>query len=155
MILAAALEGLLDWGYAGLFIGAFASATVLPFSSDILLVGMLAAGANPYTAISVATVGNWLGGLTSYWVGWAGKWKWIERWTGVKRGKLERQKARVEKWGVWLSLLTWLPIVGDLLAVALGFYRVNFKTSALWMFVGRAARFIMWALLYYWIFPTR
>ena len=78
------MESLLEYGYIGLFIGAFLAATVFPFSSDVLLVGMLAAGGEPITTVTVATIGNWLGGLTSYWVGWLGKLEWLERWFRVK-----------------------------------------------------------------------
>ncbi len=63
------MEGLIEYGYIGLFAGAFMAATIFPFSSDILLVAMLAAGGQPVTTIVVATAGNWLGGLTSYGVG--------------------------------------------------------------------------------------
>lgn len=66
------MEALLDWGYIGLFVGSFVAATVVPFSSDVLLVGMLAAGGNVWLSVLVATVGNWAGGLTSYWIGWIG-----------------------------------------------------------------------------------
>ena len=59
------MESLLDYGYLGLFLGSFLAATVFPFSSDVLLVGMLLAGGNPVVTVVVATAGNWLGGLTS------------------------------------------------------------------------------------------
>ena len=54
-----------DLGYLGLFLGTFLAATVVPFSSDFLIIGVLVAGANPLLAFILATVGNWLGGLTS------------------------------------------------------------------------------------------
>ncbi len=55
--------------------------------SDVLLLGMLAAGEEIWLCVLVATLGNWLGGLTSYWLGWLGKWEWIERYMGVKHEK--------------------------------------------------------------------
>ncbi len=147
------MEWLVEYGYIGLFIGAFLAATVIPFSSDVLLVALLAAGGDPYIAVPIATVGNWLGGLTSYWLGWLGRWEWIEKWLGVKREKLERQKSRINRYGSLMALMTWLPIVGDVLAVALGFYRIDFKRSALYMLIGKCARFVAWAVIYYWIAP--
>ena len=99
-------------------------------SADVLLVGVLTLGGNVWRCLAIATVGNWLGGLTSYWIGWLGRWDWIERWFKVKREKLEQQKGHVDRYGVWLALFTWLPIVGDLFAIALGFYRVRPKMSA-------------------------
>lgn len=147
------MEWLVEYGYIGLFIGAFIAATIVPFSSDVLLVGILVAGGNPYIAVPVATVGNWLGGLTSYWVGWLGKWEWIQKWTRVSREKLLRQKEKIDKYGSWLALLSWLPFIGDVFAVALGFYKVDFKRSAFFMFVGKAAKFVMWAVLYHYVRP--
>lgn len=144
----------MDWlfglGYFGLFIGSFLAATIVPFSADVLLVGMLAAGTDAVATIAVATAGNWLGGLTSYGIGRIGKWEWIER-LHVSREKLEKQKHVIDRYGAIVALLTWAPFIGDVFAVALGFYRVRFVPMAFWMLVGKCARFITWALLYYWV----
>ena len=137
-----------QWGVLGLFIGSFLAATVVPFSSDVLFIGILAAGASPWACFVSATAGNWLGGLTSFGLGWLGKWEWIERWLRVKRATLERQKARVDRWGPLLALMTWLPLVGDLFAIALGFYRLNVWRCALYMLIGKAARFLIWMLFF-------
>lgn len=139
------IELLQQWGVWGLFLGSFLAATVVPFSSDVLLVGALAAGCDPVACIVSATVGNWLGGMSSYLLGWLGRWEWLERWLHVKQETLERQQARVARWGVWLALLTWLPVVGDVFAIALGFYRVAPLRCALFMLVGKAARYLAWA----------
>jgi membrane protein YqaA with SNARE-associated domain len=134
---------LLDLGYLGLFVGSFLAATVVPFSADVLLVGMLVAGGSPWIVITIATTGNFIGGLTSYGIGRIGKWEWIEK-LGVKPETLERHKAKVDRWGAWLALLSWVPFVGDIFAVALGFYRTKFLPSAIFMLIGKAGRFIMW-----------
>ena len=143
------MEALLEYGYLGLFIGSFLAATVVPFSSDVLVVGMLALGGVPLTTIIVATVGNWLGGLTSYWKGWLGKTEWLERWFRVKRETIDKYQGAVKRWGAWLALLTWLPFVGDIFAIVLGFFKARFLPSALWMLVGKGGRFVMWAVLYF------
>lgn len=148
------MESLLEYGYIGLFIGSFLAATLVPFSSDFLLVGMLLAGGDVVTTVIVATAGNWLGGLTSYWVGYVGKWQWIEKWFRVKHETLIKQKFRVDRYKSGLALLTWLPIVGDVFALALGFYKTDFKSTAVLMLVGKGARFVFWAVLYVWIKPT-
>ncbi|MBQ7856544.1 MAG: DedA family protein [Alistipes sp.] len=141
------MEWLLDLGYFGLFVGSFLAATVVPFSADVLLVGMLVAGGTPLLTLTVATLGNWLGGLTSYAIGRAGKWEWIER-LHVSRESLEKQKARIDRYGAIVALLTWVPFVGDIFAVALGFYRVKVVPMALWMLVGKCGRFVTWYLIY-------
>lgn len=144
------MEWLLNFGYIGLFLGSFVAATVVPFSSDVLLVGMLAAGGKVWWCVLFATIGNWLGGLTSYWLGWVGKWEWIERYLRIKHETLIKQKNKVQRYGAALALLTWLPFVGDVFALGLGFYRVDFRKSAILMLIGKGARFVMWALLFIW-----
>ena len=114
------MEFLLEYGYIGLFLGAFLAATILPMSSDVLLVGLLAVGADPYIAVAVATAGNWLGGLTSYWLGRAGKWEWLEKYCKVKRATIEKHQHRVTRYGSLLAFFTWLPLIGDVMAIALG-----------------------------------
>lgn len=142
------MESLIDWGYWGLFVGSFLASTLIPMSADVLLIGILALGGDIRTCLWVATLGNWLGGLTSYWIGWLGKWKWIEKWFRVKEEQLIRQKHKIDRYGVWLALLTWLPLIGDLFAMALGFYKIRPYASALYMLVGRFLRFLAWTLLY-------
>jgi len=142
------MEFLGDLGYLGLFLGSFLAATIVPFSSDFLIVGSLVAGADHLTALISATSGNWLGGLTSYYIGRVGKWEWIEKWFRVKEETLVKQKSRIDKYGSVLALLTWVPFVGDVMAVALGFYRVNFYKSAIYMLIGKALRYIFWIVLY-------
>ena len=137
----------MDLGLVGLFIGSFLAATVVPFSADVLLIGMLVAGGSPWVVVAIATAGNFLGGLTSYAIGRIGKWEWIEK-LGVKPETLEKHKARIDKYGAWIALLSWVPFVGDVFAVALGFFRVKFVPSAIFMFIGKAGRFVMWYLIY-------
>ncbi len=147
------MEALLNFGYIGLFIGAFLAATIIPFSSDVLLVGLLAAGGDPIISITVATLGNWLGGLSSYWLGYIGKWEWLEKYFKVKPETLEKQKKKVDKYGASLAFFSWLPGIGDVLAIALGFYRVDFKKSAVFMLLGKGARFIAWGVIVYYVKP--
>ena len=142
------MEALADWGYLGLFVGSFLASTVIPMSADLLLVGVLALGADVWWCLVIATLGNWLGGLTSYWIGWLGRWDWLERGFKVKKEQLIRQQQRVERFGAWLALFTWLPLVGDIFAIALGFYRVSPRLSAFYMLLGRFSRFLAWVLLY-------
>ena len=145
------MDSLLELGYFGLFIGSFLASTIVPFSADVLLVGMLVAGGSPWIVIAVATAGNFLGGLTSYGIGRIGKWEWIER-LGVSPEKMAHHKAKIDKYGAWAALLSWVPVIGDVIAVALGFYRTKFLPSALFMFIGKAGRFIVWYGL--WLLTT-
>ncbi len=142
------LELLGTWGYWGLFLGSFAAATVVPFSSDVLIIGILLAGGDPLLSFLSATLGNWLGGLTSFGIGWLGKWEWLEKWFHVKKETLEKQKAIIDRWGALLAIFSWLPVVGDVFAIGLGFYKVRPGRCAFWLLVGKALRYLLWIGLF-------
>lgn len=143
------MEFLQEWGYLGLFLGTFMAATVVPFSSDFLIVGLLLAGGNPWTSFFVATAGNWLGGLTSFGIGWLGKWSWIEKWFHITQEKLQKQKEKIDKYGALLAFLSWAPFIGDIFAIGLGFYKLSPIKCSIYMLIGKAGRFAFWILLYH------
>ncbi len=130
-----------DLGLLGLFIGSFLASTVLPFPSEALLLGNVAMGNSVWLCVLVAGVGNTLGGMTSFFIGWLGKWDWLERIFKVKREKVERMQAEVNRYKAFIAFFCWLPIVGDLIAITLGFMRISPFKSCLYMAVGRFARF--------------
>ncbi len=135
-------------GLLGLFIGTFLSATVIPFSSDAVYLAVLAATRDPWGCLLVGTVGNWLGSVLTYWVGWIGKWEWIEKWFKVKRETLEKQKVKIDRYGVWLALLAWVPLIGDVIAIALGFYKTRPWATMVLLLVGKFLRFLVWNGIY-------
>lgn len=135
-------------GLLGLFIGTFLAATVLPFSSDALYLAVLAATGDTVGCLVVGTLGNWLGSVVTYWMGWIAKWEWLQKWFKVKPETLQKQKAYVDKYGVWLALACWVPIAGDLFAIALGFYKCRPTWTIILMLVGKFARFLVWNLVY-------
>lgn len=135
-------------GLLGLFIGTFLAATILPFSSDALYIAVLAATKDPIGCLAIGTVGNWLGSVVTYWMGWIGKWEWIEKWFKVKRETLEKQKIKIDKYGVWLALLAWVPFIGDVIAIALGFYKTRPAATMVLLLVGKFARFLLWNLIF-------
>lgn len=124
------------------------AATMVPFNSTVLYIGILLTGVNPWIVFLVGTLGNWSGGLTTYGVGRIGKWEWIEKWFKVKPETLTAQKEKIDRWGSLLALVTWFPFIGDVFAIALGFYRVPFWKCSLFMLIGRGLRFLLWTLLF-------
>ena len=71
--------------------------------------GMIAAKFDVTWSIIVATAGNWLGGLSSYGIGYLGKYEWIEKYLRIKREKLEKTHRKMAGKELWISLFTWLP----------------------------------------------
>ncbi|MBN2743126.1 membrane protein YqaA with SNARE-associated domain [Breznakibacter xylanolyticus] len=135
---------MIELGYWGLFLGSFLAATVVPFSSEALLSGMILSGGNPLVAIVVATLGNWMGGMSSYGLGHLGKLSWIERYLRVKPVQIEKFTNYINGRVLWASLLCWLPMVGDVIAVVLGLTRANIWISSVGMLAGKALRYVLW-----------
>lgn len=117
--------------YGGLFLTAFAAATILPLQSEALLVALLSLRVHPaWLLIAVATTGNALGSVLNWWLG-----RWIEhyrdrRWFPVSPERIEAAQRRYRRYGQWSLLLSWAPIIGDPLTVVAGLMR-----EPLWRFL--------------------
>ena len=83
---------LIDWGYVGLFISALLAGSIIPFSSEIVMVALVKVGLSPALCVLSATLGNTLGGMTCYYMGRLGRIDWIEKYFKVKREKIERMQ---------------------------------------------------------------
>jgi len=141
------MEFWFEYGLWGLFAASFLAATLVPFSSDALLLLMVANGFDPTWSILVATLGNWLGGMSSYFLGYLGKWEWIEKYLRIKREKIERWHDKLEQRGAFFAFFSWLPFVGDIFAVGLGILRTNWRIVAVAMLAGKMLRYAVWAWL--------
>ena len=98
----------------------------------------------------VASLGNWFGGLSSYAIGRLGNWNFIEKYFRIKKSKILELKNKVDRYGGVLALLSWTPVFGDPIAVALGFFRTNFYLVSIYMLIGKVFRYVVWALLTFW-----
>jgi membrane protein YqaA with SNARE-associated domain len=129
-----------DLSLWGLFISAFVSATLFPGGSEVVL-AVLAHGRQygPGTLLGVATLGNTLGGMSTWLLGWL----LAKRYPLDQPRKPHQQRAvaQLKKWGSPLLLLSWLPIVGDPLCFAAGWLRMNVWLAAFFIGAGKAARY--------------
>lgn len=120
----------------GLFVSSFLAATLLPGGSEAVLFAVLRLHPeSAVAALSLATLGNTLGGMTTYWMARA-----------LPQTLAETPLALARRWGAPVLVLAWAPVVGDLLCAAAGWLRLPWLASALWMMVGKAARYgaIVW-----------
>ena len=125
----------------------------LIFNTFELILGILIVkGFSLPVTILVATIGNWFGGMTSYFVGSIGDWKKIEKYFKIKKEKVLAFKIKIDKWGSILAFFTWFPLGGDILALSLGFFKVDSYRVALWMLIGKFFRFVVSALIIYYGF---
>jgi membrane protein YqaA with SNARE-associated domain len=131
-------------GLWGLFASAFVSATLLPGSSEVVLIGLLAKYPELiYTAVAVATIGNTCGGITSYWLG------------RLVPNKAEGKAIEwLKKYGMWSLLFSWVPLFGDALCVAAGWMRFNFPICMALFAVGKLFRYVLVAGGAAWFFES-
>lgn len=119
-------------GLGALFASSFLAATILPGGSELVFAGLLMSGAATlWPALLVATLGNTLGGLSSYLIG---------RLVPEKKAA-GRAIEWVKRRGAAILLLSWVPIIGDALCVAAGWLRVNAWWAALFIALGKFARY--------------
>lgn len=144
-------DQLILMGIPGLFIAAFLAGTVVPFSSEIILLALLPFEISPMALLVSASLGNWLGGMTTFGLGRLGKTVWLEKYFGISHQKMTRYESRIHKSGSVLAVLSWIPIAGNMITAGLGFFKTPVLPVALWMFAGKAARYVSLILIYtYW-----
>jgi membrane protein YqaA with SNARE-associated domain len=134
--------------YSGLFLSAFAAATLLPLQSEALLLALLSFGDYPpWLLIAVATAGNVLGSLLNWWLG-----RYIEhyrdrRWFPVSAAALARASRYYQRYGKWSLLLSWAPLIGDPLTIAAGFMREPLGRFLLLVLIAKLGRYVVIAAI--------
>ena len=130
----------LSGGPLGLFIGSFLASTLLPGGSEAMLLWELHQTPDRAGLLwSVATLGNTLGGLSSWLLGW-----WLARrfpGHGLKQERQRRALARIARYGSPVLLLSWLPVIGDPLCLAAGWSGVRWLPATLFIGLGKALRY--------------
>jgi len=134
------MESWATYGYWGLFLSAFLAGSIIPFSAELLIGILLYQGFPLIPLVLVATLGNWLGGYTAFFLGYYTRWDLIEKYFKINPGK---DKFSTEV----LALLCWIPILGSLILISLGLMRSSIFKTGVFMFIGRLGRYFIWALL--------
>ena len=130
----------IEYGYLGLFVVCFLSATILPLSSEGVLILFLALNFDPINCLIIAAIANTLGGTTNYALGRIGNPSTIKK-LFKQPERYDKLNSRVQKYGSSLALLSWVPLIGDPLVIALGFFRVPFISVLLLMAFAKTVRY--------------
>ncbi|MDX1348718.1 MAG: YqaA family protein [Putridiphycobacter sp.] len=139
-------------GYIGLFIGTFISATIFPTPSEAFVIGAYELEFNVYIVLIVASIGNLLGGLTNYYIGYKVNSEGLKKRFKLNQERIDRWEVKLNKYGYWLGLISWLPVIGDPMVGVLGFFKVKFWPLTLTMFIGKCGRYLILTFLYFEIF---
>ena len=126
-----------------MLISAFIAGSFLPFSSEAVMTGLVAAGLEPLPLLIYATIGNWAGSMFNYYVGHLGKMEWIERYLHVKPEKLEKAQQFMGKRGAWMGFVSFLPVIGTAICISLGLMRANPLITSVSVFLGKILRYVL------------
>lgn len=132
-----------------LFASSFLAATIFPAQSEILLATLdIAGNHNPLLLLVIATIGNVLGALINWFIGYYFiKFK-DKKWFPIKEGKIKKYSNLYQKYGVWSLLFAWIPIIGDPLTVIAGIFKTNIWLFLLLVTIGKAARYSFIILIF-------
>ena len=142
-----------QYGLSTVFIVALVSATLLPVGSEPVLFGLVKL--NPalfWPGVLVATAGNTLGGIVTWWMGYGAE-RAYERVRHSDRLAHPRALRWLERFGAKACLLSWLPVVGDPLCAVAGWLRLPFWPCVLYMAIGKFARYVTMTAVLLWFFP--
>ncbi len=140
--------------YLGLFLTAFLAATIVPFSSEALLVAMQVSGGFPVAGLlAAASLGNTLGAVANWCLGrFCLHWR-DHKWFPVKRRELARASAWFNRYGIWSLLLAWVPVIGDPITLAAGVLRTRFLPFLLLVAISKTGRYAVLLGAVDWLWP--
>lgn len=118
------------------------SATLLPGVSEVGLGALVVSQRfRPVPLLLWAALPNWLGGMVTYWMGYAVDFTVWSSWLGIDAEEVGEATHWVRDYGAWAGLLVWVPVIGDPIAAALGIFHAQPVITALTMLLGKAARY--------------
>ena len=137
------IDFLINWGYWGMLVSAFLAGSFIPFSSEVVMSGLQAAGLDPIPLVIYGSIGNVLGSLFNYGVGRLGKLEWIERYLHVKKESLDKAERFMAGRGAWMGFFAFLPLLGSAITIVLGLTRANVPISILSITIGKVLRYLL------------
>ena len=131
---------LLDYGYWGMLAAAFLAGSFFPFSSEAVMLALLAAGLQPLPLVIYGTIGNVAGSMFNYGIG---RLDWIEKYLHVKKKDLDKAQRFLGGHGAWMAFFAFLPILGSAITIVLGLMRANIPITFTSITIGKALRYIL------------
>ncbi|MCI6200657.1 MAG: DedA family protein [Paraprevotella sp.] len=134
---------LTNYGYWGMLISAFLAGSFIPFSSEAVMLGLLATGLDGGQLVVYGSIGNVLGSMFNYGVGRMGRLDWIEKYLHVSKNDLDKAQRFMAGRGAWMGFFAFLPILGSAITILLGLMRANVPISILSITIGKILRYVI------------
>lgn len=137
------IEVLIQYGAFGMFIASFLAGSFFPFSSEAVMLALMALGVNPWELILYGTAGNVLGSLFNYSIGRLGKEEWFEKYLHVTPEQMDKARRFMRGRGAYMGFFAFIPILGSAITILLGLMRANFVISFASITLGKIIRYIL------------
>jgi membrane protein YqaA with SNARE-associated domain len=134
---------LTGYGYAGMLVAAFLAGSFFPFSSEAVMVALMATGLDPWQLMIYGTIGNVLGSVLNYCIGRMGKTEWFEKYLHVKPQDLQRAERFMAGRGAWMGFFAFIPFLGSAITILLGLMRANIVISFISITLGKFVRYLV------------
>ena len=135
------LELFKDYGYWGMGVIAFLSGTVVPITSEVVLMFFLSLGLNAMGLTLAATIGNTLGGITCFMMGYLTNKEQVQKFFKIPERRMRRADKMIQKYGYWTASISFVPVIGEVLLLTLGIMRVNKYKVIMVMAAGKLVRY--------------
>ncbi|MGM0770589.1 MAG: YqaA family protein [Halobacteriota archaeon] len=136
-----------SYGYISLFLTSFLASTIFPLGSEALLIYLLLNKFDLIPVVLVASIGNYLGACTSYYIGLKGRNILISKYLKISNDHILNSETMFARYGSYTLLLSWLPLIGDALVVTSGILKYRFSRFTLFVFTGKFLRYFTLAYL--------
>ncbi|MDB9820953.1 DedA family protein [Candidatus Pelagibacter sp.] len=130
--------------YLSLFSISFLAATILPFSSELTLAGLIAtSNYDNLLLLIVASFGNVLGSVVNWALGFYSRKLTTKKWFPFKDKQIKNSSKWFSKFGKWSLLFAWVPVIGDPLTLVAGLLRVRFLDFIILVVIGKVSRYLV------------
>ena len=142
------VEFLSPYGYLGMGVMAFLSGSVLPLTSEVLMILLLGMGLNSFPLVLVSTLGNTIGGVTCFYTGRIVQKETVQRLFKVSDRRMRQADRLIQRYGFWASFFSFVPLIGTAILLTLGVMRVSWWRVTLVMMFGKFLRYLLVAISY-------
>ena len=130
--------------YLSLFTISFLAATILPFSLELTLGGLIVtSNYDNLLLLIVASFGNVLGSVVNWALGFYSRNLTTKKWFPFKETQLEKSSIYFRKFGKWSLLFAWVPVIGDPLTLVAGLLRIRFLDFIILVVIGKVSRYFV------------
>lgn len=139
-------EDMVEWheyGLVGLFVVSFVASTIYPLGSEAFVLGFVALDFDPWQVFAIASIGNILGSLSTYYLAYFGGYRFVERFSPQALSRIESLRPRIHKYGFFYAFFVFLPFLGDIFAIALGLVRYSQLLSIAGIALGKISRYFV------------